>query len=157
MALFGKKKEKNPNPSDGQEKKEASVVEEAKAVKKVVKKTTAKKAPVSATAKKVKKTDKVFNKDLSWVLKKPRITEKSTILPETSNAYVFEVSPKANKTDVKAAISEKYKVDPVKVNIMPIPTKKVSRRRSRGSVLGTKGGGKKAYVFLKKGDKIEFV
>lgn len=95
--------------------------------------------------------------DLSWVIIKPRITEKASITPEVSNAFVFEVSPDANVYQVKAAITEIYKVKPVKVNIAKIPLKEVSRRRSKGTKVGHKGGGKKAYVYLKKGDRIEFV
>lgn len=135
MALFGKKKEEKV------EKKE-----EAKE----------KKAPVSKKEETKKDSVKTFG-DLSWVLKKPRITEKATITPEIANAYVFEIDPRANKDEVKAAVKETYKVDPVKVNIAKIKTKKVERRSRKGVKRGSKAGGKKAYIYLKKGDTIEFV
>ena len=59
----------------------------------------------------------------------------------------------ANKTEIAKAVLELYKVKPVRVNILRVPRKEVV---SRG-IKGTKGGGKKALVYLKKGDKIEFI
>jgi len=48
-------------------------------------------------------------------------------------------------------------VSPVKVNIAKEPRKMVTRRRRSGTTSGYKTGNKKAYVFLKKGDTIQFV
>lgn len=141
MALFGKKKAEEKKP--------------------VAKKTAAKKA-----APKAKKAEKAApakvalpasTGNFAWVLKKPRITEKATIVPEVANAYVFEINPAATAGDVKSAIVDLYKVMPVRVNITKIATKEVIRRTRRKSKVGQKGGGKKAYVYLRKGDKIEFV
>ena len=87
------------------------------------------------------------------IIKKPRITEKSGIQAEALGVYTFEVTDKANKKNIAKAVKELYKVTPVKVNITKLPSKKVF---SRGKV-GRKSGVKKAIVYLKKGDKIEFV
>ena len=87
------------------------------------------------------------------IIKKPRITEKSGIQAESTSVYTFEVTAEANKKNITKAIKEIYKVTPVKVNITHLPAKKVV---SRGK-LGMKSGVKKAVVYLKKGDKIEFV
>ena len=87
------------------------------------------------------------------IIKNPRITEKSGIQAETAGIYTFEVTAEANKKNVTKAVKEIYKVTPVKVNITNLPAKKVF---SRGKV-GRKSGVKKAVVYLKKGDKIEFV
>jgi large subunit ribosomal protein L23 len=87
------------------------------------------------------------------IIKRPRITEKSGIQAEASAVYTFEVTECANKKSVAKAIKEIYKVTPVKVNITNLPMKKVF---SRGKA-GQKSGVKKAVVYLKKGDKIEFV
>lgn len=87
------------------------------------------------------------------IIKKPRITEKSGIQAEMSGVYTFEVTAEANKKNVAKAVKEIYKVTPVKVNITNLPAKKVF---SRGK-LGIQSGVKKAVVYLKKGDKIEFV
>lgn len=104
------------------------------------------------------KTDvavKTSNKDLSSVLRKPRITEKGAIISGTSNVYPFDISVDATKKDIIEAIKMIYKVTPVKVAVLTVPTKIVVSRRNGKK--GTKGGGRKAYVYLKKGDKIEFV
>ena len=86
------------------------------------------------------------------IIKKPRVTEKASFLAE-QNVYTFEVEKSANKTEIKKAIFQLYKVKPVKVNILPVPDKKVfSQGRS-----GVKSGGRKALVYLKKEDKIEFI
>ena len=80
------------------------------------------------------------------------MTEKASLKQE-ENVYSFNVSKSANKTEVKKAIFALYKVKPVKVNILTVSYKPASfKGRS-----GTKGGGKKALVYLKAGDKIEFI
>jgi large subunit ribosomal protein L23 len=95
--------------------------------------------------------------DLSWVILRPRITEKGAVISETSNAYTFDVHKDATKTLVKEAIKEMYNVEPVKVNVVVMARKKIERQRGRARKVGLKGGGKKAFVFLKKGDQIQFV
>jgi large subunit ribosomal protein L23 len=87
------------------------------------------------------------------IIKRPRITEKSGIQAETSGIYTFEVTAEANKKNVAKAVKEIYKVTPVKVNITNLPAKKVFSRGKNGRTSGVK----KAVVYLKKGDKIEFV
>jgi len=86
------------------------------------------------------------------IIKKPRITEKASFHAE-QNVYTFDVEQSANKTEIKKAIFQLYKVKPVKINILSVPIKKTL---SRGKV-GKRGGGKKALVYLKKDDKIEFI
>lgn len=89
---------------------------------------------------------------MAYIIKNPRITEKASFAQE-QNIYTFDVERGANKTEIKKAILSLYKIKPLKVNILPVPKKKTM---SRGK-LGSKGGGRKALVYLKKGDKIEFV
>jgi len=81
----------------------------------------------------------------------PRITEKSALVSEKS-AYTFNVKENANKSEIKKAIKMLYGVDAVKISITPIKSKTVFRRGK----FGTKTGGKKAVVYLKKGEKISF-
>ena len=83
----------------------------------------------------------------------PRITEKAVIGADKSGVYAFNVTKSANKHTIAIAIKEAYKVTPEKVRVLNIPYVKVFRRGAKG----VKGGGKKAYVYLKKGDKIEIV
>ena len=85
------------------------------------------------------------------VLKRPRITEKAALGADKNNVYVFEVMERATKASISASIREAYKVTPEKVRVARIPAKKVFVRGKRG----VKKGGKKAFVYLKKGDKIE--
>ncbi len=87
------------------------------------------------------------------VIKKPRITEKSGLQAEKLGVYTFEVMPRANKKSVAKAVKEIYKVIPVKINIVNLPAKIIVSRGKKGR----KAGVKKAIVYLKKGDKIEFV
>ncbi len=84
------------------------------------------------------------------VIKKPRITEKAARSAEM-NQYVFEITPRATKASVAAAVKELYKVNPISVNIARTPAKK---KMVRGKA-GVKKGVIKAYVTLGKGDKIE--
>ena len=98
---------------------------------------------------KAKKDEK---KALTLPLLSPRVTEKSSMLTE-GNIYTFNVHRDANKSEVAIAVFASFKVKPVKVNILSIKKKAV---KVRGKI-GVRGGGRKAVVYLKKGDKIEFV
>jgi len=84
------------------------------------------------------------------IILRPRITEKATFVSE-ANVHIFEVDPKASKKQIVEAFKAFYKVSPVKVNIVKNPAKKVLVRGK----IGSKKGVKKAYVYLKKGDKLE--
>lgn len=95
------------------------------------------------------------NKPVTEIIRNPRITEKATMLTG-GNVYTFDVHPAATKVDIKRAIREIYQVTPIKVRTVTIPQKQVFSRRTRG-IAGTKGGGKKALVYLKEGDSIDFV
>jgi large subunit ribosomal protein L23 len=87
------------------------------------------------------------------LIKNPRVTEKASMAAE-ANVYTFDISKSANKTEIKKAIFALYKVHPAKVNVLSVPKKTVLKGRSKE---GKRGGGRKALVYLKKGDKIEFI
>lgn len=89
---------------------------------------------------------------LKNIIKNPRITEKATFNAE-KDVYTFDIANGATKPEIKKAVFAIYKVKPVKVNISKIESKKVFS----GGKWGVKGGGRKAFVYLKEGDKIEFV
>lgn len=89
---------------------------------------------------------------MKTIIKNPRVTEKASFAQE-QNIYTFDVFSTANKTEIKKAIFALYKVKPVKVNILAVPRKKIFTRGKKG----VRGGGKKVLVYLKKGDKIEFI
>ena len=85
------------------------------------------------------------------VLRNPRITEKATDVTAHS-VYVFDIDDAANKKLVSAAVRSVYNVTPRKVAIVNIKPKHV--RNMRTGKRGMKRGGKKAYVYLKKGETI---
>ncbi len=86
------------------------------------------------------------------LIKRPKVTEKSSLLSEV-RGYTFLVDMRATKGEVREIIKELYKVTPVKINMTTIPRKTVLR----GATVGRTAKGKKAIVYLKEGDKIEFV
>ncbi|MEK7132667.1 MAG: 50S ribosomal protein L23 [Patescibacteria group bacterium] len=90
--------------------------------------------------------------DSSHVLLKPRITEKAT-MHEAAGVYTFDVAETANKHQISQAVRELYKVTPRMVKIVPVPSK--FKRSARTGKRGVKRGGKKAYVYLKKGDTLK--
>ncbi len=87
------------------------------------------------------------------VILHPRITEKAALSADKKGVYVFEVTKDATKKAVIASVREAYNVTPEKIHFTAIPKKKMFYRGKPG----VKGGGKKAYVYLKKGDKIEII
>ena len=105
------------------------------------------------TKKEEQKAPTLATSDIAFrVLKAPRITEKAAIVTE-KGAYVFDVMPGATKGDIKKAVQAVYKVIPVRVNVLNIRKRKVASRTR--NVRGSVAGGRKAYVYLKKGETIE--
>ena len=85
------------------------------------------------------------------VLRRPLITEKSTILQDGQNKYAFEVDTRANKAQVRAAVEKSFNVQVAAVNIATVKGK--SKRFGRKEV--RRPSWKKAVVSLKAGDKIQ--
>jgi large subunit ribosomal protein L23 len=96
----------------------------------------------------------ISSSSLHHILRRPRITEKATDV-SARGVYVFEVAPEANKQSIAEAIKKFYNVVPTKIRIVPLQYKRIASR-FRGK-FGVTGGGKKAYVYLKEGDRIEIV
>lgn len=88
---------------------------------------------------------------VAHVLLTPRITEKASMAME-GFAYVFEVASDSNKRQISEAVQAVYKVKPRKVAIVNVKPKEV--RNMRTGKKGMKGGVKKAYVYLEKGQTI---
>lgn len=114
--------------------------------KAAVKKTAKKKVEVAAVS-----TSHVSQSDLSFVLQQARITEKAS-MHAMDSVYVFNVSERASKRDIMAAVRKMYNVTPRKVRVATIPSK--IKRNARTGRTGVKQGGKKAYIYLKKGETI---
>ena len=91
-------------------------------------------------------------KDLTQVIKKPVITEKSTIEREERNLVTFVVHPKATKPEIKKAVEQLFDVK-VK-NVRTARFRGKSRRY--GKDVGRKPLWKKARVQLHPGESIEF-
>lgn len=86
---------------------------------------------------------------LADLIRRPLITEKATLLLE-NNQYTFEVSPKASKPEIKAAIEELFDVKVVGVSTSNPPRKK----RRIGRYEGFRPTYKRAVVTLAEGDTI---
>ncbi len=113
------------------------------------KKTTVKKADaLSGVA-----TQKSPVVNAKTVIVRPRLTEKAANL-SGANVYTFDIDPRATKLDVIRSVVALYKVTPVKVNVVNVAGKKMALRTRRG--MGPRRNKKKAYVYLKKGDTIDF-
>lgn len=88
-------------------------------------------------------------RDLPDLIVKPIVTEKATLLLE-QNKYVFDVTIKATKPEIKAAIESLFEVEVIKVNTHRPPRKK----RRVGKFMGYKPHYKRAIVTLKEGGTI---
>ncbi len=90
-------------------------------------------------------------RDLTRVLRHARITEKAS-MQQAVGVYTFDVSPSATKRDIMQAVKKIYGVTPRKVAVVTVRSKNV--RSARTGKSGVKSGGRKTYVYLKKGDTI---
>jgi len=147
---FGKEKPVNKKPKPLAEKKQKPVVSKKEVVKKVnkVKKEDGK---IVEQLAKIAKPKKVVKSEVAWkVLKRPHITEKATELTE-ENQYIFRVSSRSNKIEIKQAVADVYGVVVESVKIINVPPKK----RRLGKTQGWRKGYKKAIVKIKKGQEIE--
>jgi len=84
------------------------------------------------------------------IIKTARLTEKGT-RQGAHNQYTVVADRRANKTQIRQAVQELFKVKVLKVNTMNVPGK---ARRQRTSQAGWTSDWKKAVVTLKEGDKI---
>jgi large subunit ribosomal protein L23 len=87
--------------------------------------------------------------DANQIIRRPLVTEKSTLLRETGNIIAFEVSPKANKIQVKKAVEELFKVKVEEVRLFNVRGKVKRMGRHEGK----RRDWRKAYVRLKAGEK----
>ncbi|GGH74902.1 50S ribosomal protein L23 [Compostibacillus humi] len=87
-------------------------------------------------------------KDPRDIIKRPVITEHSTDLM-AEKKYTFEVSPKANKTEIKNAIEEIFGVKVVKVNT----ANQKGKFKRMGRYGGFRPNRKKAIVQLSEDSK----
>ena len=86
------------------------------------------------------------------ILRRPLVTEKSTMLKDEKNEYIFEVAKHATKPQIKKSVEKAFKVRVVKVNVITVPGKS---RRMGGRII-EESSWKKAVVRLGPEDKITF-
>ena len=91
-------------------------------------------------------------KDMYQIIKRPIITEKSTLQKEFTNKLAFEVDPKANKIEIKQSVEKLFNVKVLNVRSLKVKGKK----KRMGRWEGRSKSWKKAIVTLRPGDHIEF-
>ncbi len=85
------------------------------------------------------------------IIKTARLTEKGTRQGEKYNQYTVVADRRANKTQIRQAVQELFKVKVICVNTLNVRGK---ARRQRTTQAGRTMNWKKAIVTLKEGDKI---
>ncbi len=90
--------------------------------------------------------------DAYRIIRRPLITEKSTLQKEMHNQLAFEVDRRANKIEIKNAVEKIFKVQVEDVRTMNYQGK----RKRLGRTMGRRSHWKKAVVTLQPGEKIEF-
>jgi large subunit ribosomal protein L23 len=87
------------------------------------------------------------------VILAPWFSEKALIATD-KGVYTFAIPREATKPHVASAIKELYKVTPMKIRIVNLPGARVSMRSRQGTA--TRARRRKAYVYLKPGETIQF-
>lgn len=93
------------------------------------------------------------NDRLMQVLLSPRVTEKTTLVGEKSNQYVFHVVPDAKKAEVKGAVELLFDVSVESVRMINVKGKTKSFKMRPGK----RSNWKKAYVRVQEGQVIDFM
>ncbi len=91
-------------------------------------------------------------KEIFGTIVRPLLTERSTVLKEKFNQYLFEAALGATKPEIKKAVEDLFKVKVAGVRTMVVRGK--FRRFGKGG--GYRPDWKKAIVTLKEGQKIDF-
>jgi large subunit ribosomal protein L23 len=84
------------------------------------------------------------------IIRKPIVTEKGVTKKDSERTLCFEVAPDANKTQVKAAVEQLFKVKVAEVRTL----NNSGKFRRRGRTGGYRSDWKKAYIVLKPGQKV---
>ena len=87
---------------------------------------------------------------LTDVIRRPLVTEKTTLIRENNRTLVFEVASGATKLDIKRAVEKLLgsKVEGVRTAISH------GKMKRQGRFVGQRSDWKKAYVKLREGEKI---
>lgn len=91
------------------------------------------------------------------IVLKPRMSEKTYMLSETTNTYVVEVPRATSKDMIAKAITAQFGVAVKTVNVTNIKGKaKRTVRKGGRPTMGKRSDFKKAYVTLVEGQKLPF-
>ena len=84
------------------------------------------------------------------VIRRPLITEKTTVIREDGRTLVFQVARGANKIDIKRAVEQLLgsKVESVRTTLSH------GKMKRQGRFVGRRPDWKKAYVKLREGEKL---
>jgi large subunit ribosomal protein L23 len=87
---------------------------------------------------------------LTDVIRRPLITEKTTVLREDGRTLVFQVARDSNKLDIKRAVEQLLgsKVESVRTSLAH------GKMKRQGRFAGRRPDWKKAYVKLREGEKL---
>ena len=100
-------------------------------------------------------------KNFTQVIIRPLLTEKSNLMSELQNKYIFQVHKSANKIDIKTSIENRFEVKVKKVSTINCKGKNKNMSvRSNGRVIRTNGNRtdwKKAIITLSGEDKIDLI
>lgn len=87
------------------------------------------------------------------ILLGPQVSEKSTLIADENNQFVFKVAKDAKKPEIKSAVEKLFKV---KVKSVQVANVKGKVKRF-GQKLGKRSDWKKAVVRLHEGHDIDFI
>ncbi|RME39558.1 MAG: 50S ribosomal protein L23 [Deltaproteobacteria bacterium] len=90
-------------------------------------------------------------KPVHQILKRPLITEKTSMVREGGNVVAFEVARDANKIEIKQAVEKAFDVKVENVNTVLV----AGKVKRFGRNIGKRSNWKKAYVTLAEGNEID--
>lgn len=91
-------------------------------------------------------------KEPQKIIRRPLVTEKSTLQKEEGRQYVFEVDRNANKIEIRSAVEHLFKVKVNNVRTINV----LGKIKRLGRRYGKRPDWKKAIVTLREGDRIDF-
>ncbi len=91
-------------------------------------------------------------KEPQKIIRRPLITEKSTLQKDEARQYAFEVNRNSNKIEIKSAVEHLFKVKVHQVRTINV----LGKMKRLGRKYGKRPDWKKAVVTLREGDRIDF-
>jgi len=83
----------------------------------------------------------------------PHVSEKTTMIGESSNQYAFKVATNSTKAEIKQAVETIFKVSVADLQVLNVKGK--TKRTAKGKIR-RRSDWKKAYVRLEAGHEIDF-